>query len=314
MSGVRIGIDLGGTKIEGVSLGDDGEVLRRERLPTPRNDYDATVEAVCHLVKRLSDGDRLLTVGVGTPGVWMPDRQVMKNCNSTWLNGRALKPDIEERLGVRIGFANDADCFALAEALRGAAAGWSPVFGVILGTGVGGGIVVDGKLLRGASGLAGEWGHVPLPYFRMDPVMPASLGELESRLRDRACYCGRPNCIETFLSGPGLTALHGELHGRELSADAIGRQFDEASRETMQLYCFMLARSLAQIVNVIDPAVIVLGGGVSNAGIVAQRTGELLRRYVFSYECAARVVTAQLGDSAGVIGAAWLRPANDAVI
>jgi fructokinase len=310
MNGLRVGIDLGGTKIEGVLLGEGGGILRRERIPTPRNDYDGTVEAVCQLVRRLSGGDGLPTVGVGTPGVWMPDRQVMKNCNSSWLNGRALKTDIEYRLGAGIGFANDADCFVLAEALQGAAVGHSPVFGVILGTGVGGGVVIDGKLLRGASGLAGEWGHVPLPYFRADPVMPAALRERERKMRDRACYCGRPNCIETFLSGPGLAGMHAELHGLDASSETVGRQLDEAARDTMQLYCHMLARSLAQIVNVIDPAVIVLGGGVSNAGGIVQRTCELLERYVFSYECAARVVPARLGDSAGVIGAAWLPTAS----
>ncbi len=264
----RIGIDLGGTKIEGVALNRRGAVLQRVRLPTPRDDYDSIVSTVCGLVRKLADGAKHPSIGVGTPGVWIPDRKVMKNCNSTWLNGRSLKTDIEAQLEVQIGIANDADCFALAESQQGAARGASLVFGVILGAGVGGGIVVSGELLRGASGLAGEWGHTPLPYFRSDPTMPTWLAEKEQSLRDRACYCGRPNCVETFLSGPGLARTHLELHGVSQSTEQIAANAGKAPEETMQLYCSMLARSLAQIVNVIDPEVIVLGGGVSNAEVV----------------------------------------------
>ena len=303
----RIGIDLGGTKIEGVCLDGAGAVTGRRRRPTPRDDYDGTVEAVCDLVGQLAGGRPVPAVGIGTPGVWVPARGVMKNCNSVWLNGRALHADLQHRLGTTVHLANDADCFALAEALAGAGRGSSLLFGVILGTGVGGGIVVDGQLLRGASGLAGEWGHTPLPYFRADPVLPEALRPLEGRLRDRTCYCGRSNCIETFLSGPGLARTHQELTGTVAPAEAIARQSDDASRRSMELYCCMLARSLAQIVNILDPACIVLGGGVSNAPGLVERTGELLWRSVFSYECAARLVKAELGDSAGVIGAAWLQ-------
>ena len=208
MTETRIGIDLGGTKIAAVRLDASGAVVADRRIATPRGDYDATVNALCGLVREL-DPDDCARVGIGTPGAWQADVRQMKNCNSTWLNGRALLDDLNDRLGGRVRIANDADCFALSEAVDGAGAGAAIVFGVILGTGVGGGIVVDGALLRGRNALSGEWGHTPMPYYAApDAAEGGRIAELERRLPDRNCYCGRRNCVETCLSGPGLELTH----------------------------------------------------------------------------------------------------------
>lgn len=309
---VRIGVDLGGTKTEAVVLAANDRIVARVRVPTPAQDYSGTIQAVCELVGRLeAECQPVPAVGIATPGTMVPATGLMKNCNATWLNGMPLSADLGKALRRPVRVANDADCFALAEAASGAGKGEAVVFGVILGTGVGGGIVVRGELLAGASGLAGEWGHTPLPYFRSDRAMPEPLRDLEHRLADRACYCGRHNCIETFLSGPGMAATHKELHGQVRSGVEIGRLEDENSNATFHLYCYMLARSLGQIINVIDPAAIVLGGGVSNMGALYPRLSELVTRYVFSFSHATRIMPAVHGDSAGVIGAAWLWPASD---
>ena len=294
---MQIGIDLGGTKIEGVVLDGDA-VLARERVATPRDDYDGTVRSIAALVARLEQmvgGDRL-PLGVGPPGAWVAERSAMKNCNSTWLNGRPLKTDLEEVLGRTIGLENDANCFALSEAaLLGVDHG--TVFGVILGTGVGGGLIFDGKLLTGANAIGGEWGHTPLPYFRTDPATAA----IEASFADRACYCGRQNCVERFLSGPGIAETHRQLTGEVRSSDVI----DESS-PTFDLVVVMLARSLAQLINVIDPDVIVLGGGVSNVSRLYVDVPKVLDRYAFSHEGLTKIVPARGGDSSGVFGAARL--------
>ena len=308
----RIGIDLGGTKIEGVVLdGDDifdegnifdgGNILVRERIQTPRDDYSATVDAIAGLVRTLEDrvGRVMLPVGIGTPGAWVADRAVMKNCNSTWLNGRPLRTDLETTLQRPVALANDANCFALSEAValgidRGV------VFGVILGTGVGGGLVVDGRLVTGINGIGGEWGHTPLPYFRTDPATSS----IEAPFGDRPCYCGRSNCVEQFLSGPGVAETHRLLTGRVLPTDRI-----PTSGETFDLYVAMLARSLAQLVNIIDPDVIVLGGGVSNVARLYTDVPSIWDRYAFSHEGLTRLVQARMGDSSGVLGAARLTAA-----
>ncbi len=294
---MQVGIDLGGTKIEGVVL--DGDVvLARERVATPREDYDGTVRAIAALVARLERmvGGEALSVGIGTPGAWVAERAAMKNCNSTWLNGRPLKNDLEKALSRTIGLENDANCFALSEAaLLGADRGI--VFGVILGTGVGGGLIVDGKLVSGANAIGGEWGHTPLPYFRTDPATAA----IEASFADRGCYCGRQNCVERFLSGPGIAQTHLEITGAVRSSDAI----DESSA-TFDLVVIMLARSLAQLINVIDPDVIVLGGGVSNVSRLYEDVPPLLEAYAFSHEGLTTIVPARGGDSSGVFGAARL--------
>ena len=297
MTGARIGIDLGGTKIEGIRLDAAGNVGARRRLATPKR-YPATVQAVAAVVAEL-DPQAAAPVGIGTPGAWVECSRSMKNCNSTWLNGEPLLDDLNAALGNRVRIANDANCFALSEAHGGAGRGAGVVFGVILGTGVGGGIVADGKLLPGANGIAGEWGHTPLPYFQSDPASPS-----ETRLAHRPCYCGRTDCIETFLSGPGLAATHRELTGEEADATAI-----PPDSPTLDLYTTMLARALAQIVNVLDPDVIVLGGGVSNIARLTVDLPAKLPRYGFSYEGRTRIVRAEHGDASGVLGAARLWPA-----
>jgi fructokinase len=228
----------------------------------------------------------------------------MKNCNSTWLNRKPLLGDLVERLGDRVRIANDADCFALSESVDGAAAGARTSFGVILGTGVGGGFVVHGRLIQGPNGISGEWGHTPLPYLRCD------VDELERRLDDRPCYCGRVNCVETFLSGPGLARTHSALWGEVREPRDIAAATDPNGKHTLELYCRQLARSLAQIVNVIDPDVIVLGGGVSEILALYQRVPELWGPYVFSDTVSTRLLPAVHGATSGVRGAAWLWPAG----
>ncbi len=297
MTGTRVGIDLGGTKVEGVRINAVGEVAVRRRVATPRR-YAATVQAVVELVAAL-DPSGEAHVGIGTPGAWVESRRAMKNCNSTWLNGEPLFDDLNAALGGRVRIANDANCFALSEAQGGAGEGADVVFGVILGTGVGGGIVAGDRLLPGANSIAGEWGHTPMPYFRSAPGSPS-----EQRLAHRPCYCGRVDCIERFLSGPGLAATHAELTGTHEDAAAI-----PPDSPTLDLYTTMLARALAQIVNILDPDVIVLGGGVSNIARLTDDLPAKLPRYCFSYEGRTRIVRARYGDASGVLGAARLWPA-----
>ena len=303
MSGLRIGIDLGGTKIEAVLMNAAGQVVHRERRPAPQEDYGATLSALCQFVDDLdARAGCPCPVGIGTPGAWVARRHVLKNCNSTWLNGRPLLDDLVLRLGSRARIANDANCFALSEARDGAGRGANVVFGVILGTGVGGGIVIGGGLLEGANAVGGEWGHTPMPYLQADRVIDPHLRECEARLASRPCYCGRVDCVETWLSGPGLAMTYEQLEGIARTPQEI------ATLETpaMDLYVAMLARALAQIVNIIDPDVIVLGGGVSNVGRIYEKVPELMPRYGFSHEGETLLMPAELGDASGVLGAARL--------
>jgi fructokinase len=275
---VRIGIDLGGTKIEGIALDDIGAALVRRRVPTPRGDYAATVAAVADLVRaleRAAGGQG--TVGVGIPGGLSRVTGLVKNANSTWLIGRPLREDLQDVLDRPVRLANDANCFALSEAVDGAGRGERVVFGAILGTGVGGGIVVDGALLDGPNAIAGEWGHNPMP-------LPAG-----DDLPLRPCYCGRAGCIETYLCGPAL-----ERDGGALDESAVAR------------YGERLARALAGVINVLDPDVIVLGGGVSNVARLYDDVPHRWRRHVFSDHVATRLARPVHGDSSGVRGAAWL--------
>ena len=296
---LRIGIDLGGSKTEVVLLRGEREVLFRQRVPTPK-DYENTVRSLVELVRRVDRQWRAQPpVGIGTPGAWVASRRQMKNCNSTWLNGRPLLDDLNHALEGRVRLANDANCFALSEALSGAGRDAHVVFGVILGTGVGGGIVVDGRLLEGVNAVGGEWGHTPLPYLRNDPATI----EIEAALADRPCYCGRVNCVETFLSGPGLRQTHRALGGTE--ADAAEIPEDAPSS---RLYATMLARALAQICNVLDPDIIVLGGGVSKLPSLVSRTAAEMPRYGFSHEGRTRLACAEHGDASGVFGACNLWP------
>jgi fructokinase len=296
----RIGIDLGGTKIEALALDDAGRELARRRVPTPRDDYAGTLGAVHDLVAAIErDAGACDTVGVGTPGAVSARTGLMKNCNSTWLNGRPLARDLESALGRPVRIANDANCFALSEAVDGAGRSAHIVFGVILGTGVGGGIVVDGRVLEGANAIAGEWGHNPLPWPR-DEERPGP-----------ACYCGRAGCIETWLAGPALAADHERRSGEALAADRIAAratQGDAACAATLARYEERLARALAHVINIVDPQVIVLGGGLSNIERLYASVPALWARHVFSDDVATRLVRNVHGDSGGVRGAAWLWP------
>jgi fructokinase len=288
---MRIGIDLGGTKIEALAL-EAGEELRRRRIASPRGDYAATISAVRGLATDLErDLGKKGTVGIGIPGSLSRATGLVKNANSTWLIGRPLRQDLEKALGREVRLANDANCFALSESMDGAAAGAAVVFGAILGTGVGGGIVVNGRILEGPNAIAGEWGHNPLPR-------PAA-----ADLPLPECYCGRKGCIETYLSGPGLSRDCRLFTGKILSAGEVAK--DE---EAMARYEERLARALASVINILDPEVIVLGGGMSNVERLYANVPRLWGRYVFSDRVDTRLVRPAHGDSSGVRGAAWLWP------
>ena len=297
---MRIGIDLGGTKTEGIALADDGAIVTRLRIATPRS-YDASVSAIADLVAQIEQTvGRNCSVGVGIPGAVTP-AGLVKNANSTWLNGRPLGRDLEARMARAVRLMNDANCFAISEAADGAGAGADVVFGVILGTGVGGGVVVSGTCLEGPNRIAGEWGHNPLPWMTTDEFPGVE------------CYCGKRGCVETFLSGPAFEREFAQRAGRpEQSvaiADAAARG-DALANEMLALYHDRLARALAALVNVLDPNVIVLGGGMSNLPKLAESAERRLSRYVFSDGVVTRVVMNRHGDSSGVRGAAWLWPIN----
>jgi fructokinase len=303
---VRIGIDVGGTKIEGIALSPAGEEIARRRVTTPP-DYLALLDAITGLVRELDRaGGEAGTVGVGIPGAVVPHTGLVKNANSVWLNGRPLGRDLEARLERPVRLMNDANCFAISEATDGAAAGAHVVFGVILGTGVGGGIVVDGRIVLGANLIAGEWGHNPLPWPRSDewPGPP--------------CYCAKRGCVEAWLSGPGLERDHAERTGRALPSREIVRAAaagDAGAAASLADYQDRLARALASLIHVLDPDVIVLGGGMSNIAGLPEAASALLPRYLFaagagSEPVATRVVRAAHGDASGVRGAAWLWPAG----
>lgn len=294
----KLGIDLGGTKIEIVALDERHEILFRRRVATPRDDYAATLQAVKALV---DEAERALgpgcSVGIGTPGAISRRSGMLMNSNSVWLIGKPLKRDLEALLGREIRMANDANCFALSEAVDGAGQGGGVVFGVILGTGVGGGIVVNGQVIEGANAIAGEWGHNALPW--------PEAGEWPGP----RCYCGRSGCIETFLSGPGLARDHREATGGDITPETIVMRAtagDNRCEVTLARYEARLARALAHVINILDPEVIVLGGGLSNIARLYQNVPRLWGRYIFSDDVTTRLVMNRHGDSSGVRGAAWL--------
>lgn len=294
----RIGVDLGGTKIEVAALDSAGFIVFRKRKGTPPQDYIATLEAIAALVSAAEEAvGAKASVGVGIPGAISPATGLVKNANSTWLNGRPFDRDLARRLDRPVRIANDANCFAVSEATDGAASGLSPVFGVILGTGVGGGVVIDGRILTGADAIAGEWGHTPLP----SPADDERPGE--------PCWCGRTGCLETWISGPGLVRDHQRSAGRRLTPAEIERAAtggDGAAQATLDRYESRLARGLAMVINILDPAAIVLGGGVSNLTRLYDRLPPRLPALVFSDRLAARLLPPKHGDSSGVRGAAWL--------
>lgn len=300
MSKFRIGVDIGGTKIEAAALDRNGAFAVRRRLATPQNDYPAALDTIVGLVQSVeSEIGEQSPAGFGIPGTISPATGVVKNAYNSPFNGHPLDRDIADRLGRPIRMMNDANCFALSEAIDGAAAGAEIVFGVILGTGCGGGIVINGEPLRGRNAIAGEWGHNPLPW----------IGAMDQPARP--CSCGKTGCIETYLSGTGFAAHHNAATGSKLEAHEIvdlAAQGDDDARRSFDQYQDRLARALASIINVLDPDVIVLGGGMSNASDLYASVPERWKDWVFSDRVETRLVSPTFGDSSGVRGAAWLWP------
>ena len=297
---MRIGIDLGGTKIEGIALSDEGDELHRHRIPTPQSDYKSTLHSINQLVQQIETAvDDRGSIGICTPGSLSPSTGLLRNSNSVCMNGEPVLTDLQELLQREVRIANDANCFALSEATDGAAKNAGVVFGVIIGTGTGAGVVIDKKILLGANAIAGEWGHNPLPWPE------------DSELPGAECYCGKLGCIETWLSGPGIVRDH-ELYNNEFidaeTLDSKARFGDEEANDTMQRYEDRMARSLAHIINVLDPDVIVLGGGMGNIKRLYNNVPAIWGQYVFSDKVVTQLLPPLHGDSSGVRGAAWLWP------
>jgi fructokinase len=299
----RIGIDLGGTKIAGIVLNPEGRLCAEARVPTPRDDYQATLQAVCDLTDELERQASVVRghgwVGIGMPGALSLSTGLVKNANSTWLNGKPFDKDIAAILHRPVRFANDANCLAVSEATDGAGAGKHVVFGVILGTGCGGGIAVDGVPVTGLNAIAGEWGHNPLPWPTPDEYPGPK------------CYCGKQGCIEMWLSGPGIAADHKAATGDALDAVAIAKAAeggDTAAKATLDRHRHRLARSLAGVINILDPDIVVIGGGVSQLAGLYEPLPALLAEWCFSDGVFTPVVPALHGDTSGVRGAAWLWP------
>lgn len=299
---MRIGIDLGGTKIECIALSDTGDELFRKRVNSPQGNYQNTLNAIVELIQDVEKSTQTTgTVGIGIPGTTSPQTGLVKNANSTWLIGQPLKADLETLLKRTVRIENDANCFVVSEATDGAAKNAEIVFGVIIGTGTGGGIFIRGQSIIGANAIAGEWGHNPLPW-------PSS-----NELPGRHCYCGKQGCIETWLSGTGFANNHKELHQLEelvtaKEVVALANAGDEKALASLERYEERLAKSLASIINIIDPNVIVLGGGMSNIQSLYENVPKLWGKYIFSDSVATKLVSPKHGDSSGVRGAAWLWP------
>lgn len=297
---MRIGIDLGGTKIEGVALDPSGAIVAQRRVATPQDDYPGTVSAIADLVGHLESGRAgTATVGVGMPGIISKATGLVKNANSVWLNGQPLDRDLEAALGRKVRVENDANCFALSEASDGAAAGQESVFGVILGTGTGGGVVIDGRVQRGRNAVGGEWGHNPLPWPQPE------------ELPGPPCYCGLQGCLETWISGPGLARDYERTSGNVADAAAVverAKAGETHAVSCLDRYAHRLARGLATVINVLDPDVIVLGGGLSNIERLYEDVPRLWTRFVFSDRVDTALLPPRFGDSSGVRGAAWLWP------
>jgi fructokinase len=300
IAGMRIGIDLGGTKIEALAINREGVELARHRIDTPRDDYNATINAMVGLVRLLEEKTGLVgTVGAGIPGSISGKTGLVKNANSTWLNGRPLNRDFEAALGREVRIANDANCLAVSEATDGAAAGKRVVFGVILGTGCGGGVAINGQVHNGPNGVAGEWGHNPLPWQRPEEN-PGP-----------ACYCGKHGCMEMWVSGTGVALDYKQSTGRQKTTREIIADFeagDATAAAVVERLEDRLARGLANVINILDPDVLVLGGGLSRTQHLYESIPGRLAAYVFGGEADTPVLQAKYGDSSGVRGAAWLWP------
>lgn len=298
--GMRIGIDLGGTKIEALAIDESGKELARHRVDTPREDYDGTIAAMVGLVHLLeSQTGRIGTVGAGIPGSISEKTGLVKNANSTWLNGRPLDKDLSAALGREVRIANDANCLAVSEATDGAAAGKRVVFGVILGTGAGGGVAIEGRVHAGPNGTGGEWGHNPLPW----PTTEENPGP--------PCYCGKRGCMEVWVSGTGMARDYLEVTGVRKTAREIIADFEAGEANAMRIVDRLedrLARGLAAIINILDPDAFVLGGGLSLTRHLYESLPKRLPAYVFGGEADTPILQARFGDSSGVRGAAWLWP------
>lgn len=297
---MRIGIDLGGSKIEGIAIDDSGAEISRARAPAPRGEYGKTLAAIADIVAQVDPApERATPIGIGIPGTISPATGLIKNANSTWLIGRPFDRDLARHLGRPVRVANDANCFAVSEASDGAARGAETVFGVIIGTGVGGGVVNRGQIVVGGNAIAGEWGHTPLPWMTADEYP------------GRDCFCGRRGCIETFVSGPALERDHAEATGRALPGAEIAAAADAGDRDAaaaLDRLAGRLARGLAMIINILDPDVIVLGGGLSNIDRLYDRLPGLIDTHIFSDSISTPIRKARHGDASGVRGAAWLWP------
>jgi len=294
----RIGIDLGGTKIAGIVLGSDGKVLAQARVDAPKGNYTKTLDSVCGLVTSLEENGGIeASVGIGIPGSVSPATGNTQNANSTWLNARPLKQDLETSLNRQVRLANDANCFALSEAMDGAGQGAASVFGVILGTGCGGGLVVNGRIIDGPRAIGGEWGHNPLPWPEADETPGPQ------------CWCGRKGCMETWVSGPAMAGDHERVFGETLSARDIARNAGAGcakANETLNSHASRLARGLAGVINIFDPERVVLGGGLSNMGHLYEQLPGLIAPYIFSDNTAIDILSPVHGAESGVRGAAWL--------
>lgn len=300
MPEMRIGVDVGGTKIEALAIDGEGRELARYRVDTPRGEYQGTIDAIVGLIGRLeTETDMTGSVGVGIPGSISAKTGLVKNANSTWLNGRPLDKDLAAALGREVRLSNDANCFAVSEATDGAAAGQNVVFGVIIGTGCGGGVAIDGRVHAGPNGVAGEWGHNPLPW------------QSEEENPGPVCYCGKFGCLEMWVSGTGLARDYHIVTGRERTARQIITDFEAGDRDAAVMVDRLedrLARGLANVINILDPDVIVIGGGLSQASHLYESVPKRLPKYVFGGEADTPIVQAKFGDSSGVRGAAWLWP------
>ena len=294
----RTGIDLGGTKIEAIVLDGNGEEVFRHRIIAPQGNYNDTIEAIAYLVNKADNEVSALTkLGIGIPGSLSPKTNLVRNANSTWLIGKPLKQDLEKILKRNVLIENDANCFAISEAFDGAGNTANTVFGVILGTGVGAGIVIGKKIHKGKNKIAGEWGHNPLPW--------AHEGELSSK----KCYCGRTGCLETFISGPAIEREFKNLHGRNLNMENIVKESEAGNLKAEQVIKNLedrLARALAHVINILDPDLIVLGGGLSNIDRLYSNVPKIWLEYIFSDDVSTALSKARFGDSSGVRGAAWL--------
>ena len=295
---MRIGIDMGGTKIEGIALADNGEELIRRRIDTPRHDYDGTVNAIAGIVHSLeSETKQKCTVGVGIPGAISPQTKLVKNANSTWIIGKHFDLDLGNALGREVRLANDANCLAISEAVDGSGAGFKLVFAIILGTGCGGGIAIDQKVHNGFHAIAGEWGHITLGW-----MYPEEYPGIE-------CYCGQRGCLETYISGTGFEneyQLQTGIRKRGREIVEILEQGDDAAERVMEIYENRLARAIATAVNFLDPDVLVLGGGMSNISRIYKTVPGLVQKWTFGGEFTTPIRPAKHGDSSGVRGAAWL--------